>query len=72
MYKGGEFTGTDLARVAQSKPPFGPGFTPDEVIDAVRLEVWHTSFTDPGEDYTEFRLFNAGGDQVGQRRVEGY
>ena len=72
MYKGGEFTGPDLARVAQPRPPFGPGFTPEEIAGAVRLEVWHTSFADPGGDYTEFRLFAANGDKVGERKVEGY
>jgi len=59
-------------RAAKSQPPFGPGF-PDEIIEKIaRFEVWGSDFKDPGDDWCEFRAFDADGNKVGERRVAGY
>ena len=55
---------------AMERPPFGPGF---KVVPrgADRMEVWGSSFKDPGPDYCEFRLMK-GTKVLEVRRVEGY
>lgn len=52
--------------------PFGPGFPATKVEAAARMEVWGSSFSDPGGDYCEFRLFDDAGRQIAQARVDGY
>ena len=37
-----------------------------------RLELWGTSFEDPGEDFTELRLFDATDRLVASYRCWGY
>lgn len=44
---------------ATNPPPFGPGLETAERID--RLEIWCTGFDYQGDDYTEFRAFDANG-----------
>jgi len=34
--------------------------------------VWASSFTDPGEDYTDWKLFDAQGRLIKERRIRGY
>ena len=48
-----EYQGKEARREAIQKPPKGPGFSEAEVHNIDRLEVWASSFTDPGEDYTD-------------------
>lgn len=52
--------------------PFGPGFSQDVLDRADTLEIWCTGVADPGEDFTDFRLFDADGALIAERRVEGY
>jgi len=66
-----EFTGDKLVPAATEPAPFGPGFTPGEVSEATRMEVWGSSFKDDGDDYCEFRLFKDN-ELIATRRVEGY
>ena len=37
------YTGAESLTEAAATPPFGPGFTAEEVADADTLEVWVTS-----------------------------
>ncbi len=71
MYKQATIT-QDVPKMAMELPPFGPGFDRATAEDAVRMEVWCTSFNDPSPDFTEFRLFNAKGEQYAQGQVDGY
>jgi len=61
---------TDNKEEMHRKPPFGPGFT--ELGTAVTMQIWHSSFTDPGPDFNEFVLLDVHGQRVGVKRVEGY
>jgi hypothetical protein len=51
--------------------PQGPHFDRGAVETADRMEIWGSSFSDPGDDYTEFVLF-AGDHEVARKRVAGY
>ena len=57
---------------ARLQPPFGPGFTANEAEGAVKMEVWSSSFSDPGEDFNEWRLFDKDGKQIQTRRRSGF
>jgi hypothetical protein len=58
---------------ALEKAPFGPGFRAEEIPETTdRLEVWASSFNDPGSDYCEFRLVDKKGNTLATRRIEGY
>lgn len=57
--------------IGLAKKPSGAGCSPEQIEGCDRLEVWGTSFTDPGPDYTEFRFFKDGV-PVRTERVEGY
>jgi len=59
-------------RSAKTNPPFGPGLPADIVEKIVKLEMWGSSFKDPGADWCEFRAFNAEGEKIAERRVAGY
>jgi hypothetical protein len=64
--------GEQARTAAMERPPFGPGFTSEEAMKASTLEVHGSSFSDPGEDFTEFRLLDAAGTVIGTRRVGGF
>jgi hypothetical protein len=70
LYK--ECEGEEARDQAKEIPPFGPGFGDEETRDVVRLEVWASSFNDPGEDFTDWKLFDAQGRLVTERRIPGY
>lgn len=55
---------------AATAPPFGPGFTADEMATADTLQVWVTSLADVA-DTTVWRLLRAG-QLVAQAQVDGY
>lgn len=71
MFLGSTITGASISEVACAKAPFGPGFQTEVVELANKLEVWHSSFADDGEDFTEFRLLNDT-EEITSRRVRGY
>lgn len=68
MYKHDEHTGDAARKAAASPRPFGIGVN-DPRIE--RIEVWATSFNDPGE-YCEFRCFDVDGKAIGTYRIAGY
>jgi hypothetical protein len=53
-------------------PPFGPGVEPHIAAQTMRMEVWESSFMDPGADFCEFRLYDEFGQLVVIRRIDGY
>lgn len=65
-------SGSDMKAAATRRPPFGPGFSEEEVARAARLDVWGTSIDDVANDYCVFALIDTNGKQVASRRVEGY
>jgi hypothetical protein len=48
-------------------------FAPEETADAVRLEIWHSTFTNPApEDYSTYELYDIDSNLIAQHRVNGY
>lgn len=64
------FQGPPARQKALEAPPFGPGFATNEAIE--RLELWGSSFSDPGDDWCEWRSFNAKGEKLISQRTPGY
>lgn len=71
-YKISTYEGEQARAEAAAPAPFGPAFTPEVVAKTARLELWGSSFTDPGPDWCEHRAFDASGVLLGQRRRDGY
>jgi len=71
MHKLNEVQGNDLVSAATQQPPFGPGFSSEQAEEADKLEVWGSSFNDPGPDYCAFKLLKAG-EVVAERTVGGF
>lgn len=72
MYLIERFSGERAQVVAQDRLPFGGGFDSETVSRLARLELWGSSFTDLGDDFCEYRLFDADGRQIATKRVGGY
>lgn len=53
------------------KDPFAPQFPAHCIEQADRLEIWSSSFSDPGEDWDDYRLF-ADGEKIDCHRTKGY
>jgi hypothetical protein len=68
----GRAKGKEAKENAAAAPPFGPGFNAEIVATTETLEVHGSEISDPGPDYCEFRAFNAGGNIIGTKRVNGY
>jgi len=67
-----KFTGVRARKQAAATPPLGPCFS-EEIVERIEiLEVHGTSISDAGPDYCEFRAFDARGNLVGTKRVQGY
>lgn len=72
MFLKGDYIGTDaIEKVVGQDLLGGARFAPENIADAVKMEVWCTKFENP-EEYTEFRLIDATGGVIAIRRVEGY
>ena len=67
-----KFTSEAARKEAAGKPPFGAGFSAEVVAKTETLEVHGSEISDPGPDYCEFRAFDASGNLVGTKRVNGY
>jgi len=67
-----KYTGEAARREAAATPPFGAGFSEQVVAKTEVLEIHGTGVSDPGPDYCEFRAFDATGNLVGTKRVNGY
>lgn len=37
-----------------------------------KIEIWGSSFSDPGEDWCEYVLFTHEGGECGRKRIKGY
>ena len=66
------YKGDMMTVKAANEPPFGPGFTTEQVEKAVKMELWGTGFKDAGQDACEFRLIDEKGNTVATRRLNGY
>ena len=64
--------GKRAKKAAEERAPFGPGFPESVATRTERLEVWGSSFNDPGPDLCLFRAFDAAGQVVAERKVAGY
>lgn len=69
MHKYAEYTGRRARTEAGRERPFGVAVH-DQRIE--RLEIWATSFNDPGPEYCEFRCFDGDGNLIGTYRIDGY
>lgn len=72
MYQVKSLTGKQMRIEALTSPPFGPRFTEEQVSKAVKMEIWCTNFSDPGDDYTEFRLIDAEGKIISTKTINGF
>lgn len=71
MYKVEESSG-EQARKDAANWPFGMGLEKDIARKVEKLEVWGTSFGDPGPDYTEMIAYDAEGNKLATVRQEGF
>jgi hypothetical protein len=71
MYLVRTVRGESLLGDATARKPFGPEFTKDQATAADRMEVWGSSFSDPGDDFCDFKLFS-GTEEIAVARVGGY
>jgi hypothetical protein len=52
--------------------PTCPTFKDEDIEQMERLEVWCSSFSDAGDDWTEFRMINNKNEEIAKKRVDGY
>lgn len=71
-YEIGRHTGEDLKVKALQHPPLGPGFSSESVEKAVELVVTGSSFSDPGGDWTDFKLIDSLGNIIESKRLSGF
>lgn len=71
MYHAETLTGRKMHETAL-KDPFGPRCNPEEIKGAVELQIWFSSFTDPGPDCSEFRFIGADGMLLLTKKINGY
>lgn len=71
MYCVKHITADAMMSAATEMPPLGPGFSSEEAAQADTLEMWGTSFSDPGDDFVEYRLLKEG-QIVHTKRFAGY
>jgi len=50
----------------------GPQFGLDKIAKAAKLEVWGSSFDDPGADWCRFDLFDQNGERIASQTTPGY
>jgi hypothetical protein len=72
VYKICESAGEAARKEAKSRPPFGPGFSPELASRGAKLEVFGSSFTDAGGDCCLFVLRDSEGREIGRREIDGY
>lgn len=61
----------DVVLQCVRRPPFGPGIHPEELVGAVKLEVWGSDVGEPGPDYCLFKVFDDHG-VIAEQKAEGY
>lgn len=47
-------------------------FKEEQLVTAQKLEIWATSFTDPGPDYCVFKLYDSNRQLIAENTVNGY
>lgn len=57
---------------AKETPPFGPGFSQDEIDKSSSMEIWGSSIKDDGADFCEFKLKDKDGNVIATRCIGGY
>lgn len=62
--------GEQIAKVNSSL--CGPQFEEEAVASAAKMEVWGSSFNDPGPDWCRFDLLDAKGVKIVSRTTPGY
>ena len=73
MYLYATFEGEKAKTFAQQRPPFGINITDAVTLSRIaKIEHWASSFTDAGNDFNEFRLFDAEGRLINTIRKKGY
>ncbi len=63
-------TKEDIEAVIES--PVSPDKLKHVADKAAKIEVWHSSFEDPGPDGDEYKVFNADGNLIGLFKTTGY
>ena len=72
MYQGETKTGEAAKKFAAEGYPFGPGFSQAVIDKTHTVEIWHSSFDDPGEDFNLFKAMDASGNLVAEKKIGGY
>lgn len=72
MYPGKTYsTKEDIRKACIDNSHFGVTFNPEDIEKADKLELHHSSFTDPGPDFDRYILY-CGDNAIAQRTIEGY
>lgn len=66
------FSGETAKYQAQARRPFGPGLDRGLAQRVEKLEVWGSTFKDPGGDYCEYKAYDANNTLLANERVQGY
>jgi hypothetical protein len=69
MYIVDSFTGAKAKEVATAPPPFGAGFSNEQISSIESLEIIGTSFNDPGPDYCEFIVKDKKGKVIALKQI---
>jgi len=64
-------TPKDILATGIAKPPFGGGFSLEEVQQADKLELWGTYMEEEGPDSCEYRLIKED-EIISVKEVDGY
>ena len=72
MYLIEKYEGREMREKALDPYPFGGGFPATDVAKASLMEVHGSSATDEGPDFCLFKLFDANGELVAERKHNGY
>ena len=73
MYMMDRIKGQEAIRDSQKTyGSVGPEFPEEDVSKASCMESWGSKFKNPGPDFTLWTLFDAEGNLVSQKRLEGY
>jgi hypothetical protein len=62
----------ELADLQSTLRIVGAAMSDDELATCAKAEVWSSSFSDPGPDFNELRLFDASGAQYATKQIAGY
>jgi hypothetical protein len=54
------------------EPPYGPGFTKDEIANAETMDIVASDIKEPGIDYAIFMLRNKTGEVIQSKKIIGY